>query len=176
MKNKPLYRICYILIFLLYASFSAIGQGGSKLVLNLGLPLHEQPMGEAELQLKRYWVFDSAVSNNGLGVGCEFNFGTNNSGITFGLKAFYQVDIYLGTSGKKRKSSIYVLARGSVIRYTNTTGNDYRLAPEAGISLFDRVSLLYGYNFPVPFDGKNEIRGVFNSRLTLFVTIGGKKK
>lgn len=153
-----------------------MGQGGSKFVLNLGLPLHQDPMAVAELQLKHYWVFDSALSNNGPGIGCEFNFGTNNSGITFGVKAFYQVDKYLGTIGNKHKSSIYVLARASALRYTNKHGNDYRLAPEAGISLYDKASILYGFNFPMPFNGKDEIKGVIDNRLTIFVTIGGKKK
>lgn len=176
MKNKPLNRIVLIIIAFVGLAHYVHAQGGSKVVFIAGLPLHKDPMGEADIQVRRYWLFDSALSNNGPGLGCEINFGTNNSGITLGPKLFYQVDIYMGSIVKKHKSGVYALARLSVVRYTNSHGNDIRIAPEGGIAIFDEISLMYGYNFPVPFNGKNEIPGVFDSQFTLAITFGGKKK
>lgn len=133
-------------------------------------------MADIGVQQKHYWVFDSNVSNNGPGAGCEFNFGTNSSGITIGPKLFYQVDIFMADIGGKRKIGMYLQFRISAIRYTNSGGNDYRVASEAGISLSDAFSLMYGYNFIPPFVKENSLSEVFNNRLAFVLTIGGKKK
>ena len=160
-------------MLLLFAS--AKGQGGNSFAFYVGLPLHDEPMADVGAQLKHFWVFDTNHSNDGFGAGCEFNFGTNNSGITIGPKVFAQVDIYMCEIGsKKRRAGLYLIGRASAIDYSNSAGNDIRLAPEGGLSLFDLITLTYGYNFPLPSKAETRIPGVFSSRLTLFVYINGK--
>ena len=174
-NNKPRKRICILLICLFGLSACTLAQGGSRIGVYIGLQLQNQPVADAGIMLKYRWVFDSSLSNDGPGAGCEVNFGTNNSGITIGPKLFYQASVFMASFGSNKKSNLYLLVRLSGIRYTNKHGNNYRIAPEGGISLADRVSLLYGYNFPVPFNGSNEIEGVFNNRLTLILTFGKKQ-
>jgi hypothetical protein len=161
---------------LLFITCIVKGQGGNRIVYDLGLPLHIQPMVDVGIQVKHYWVFDTTVSNNGPGAAIEVNFGTNNSGFTFGPKVFYQVDVFLGDISEKKKTGLYIIGRASFIRYSSTEGVDYRAAPEVGISILELVSLTYGYNFPLPFGPQNRISGVFNSRLTLALTLHGKER
>lgn len=177
MKTKPLNRICFFLAICLSFALHTRGQGGYQLVADIGLPLQLEPMADLDVQVKRYWVLDSNLSNNGPGAGCEFNFGTNSSGITIGPKLFYQVDIFMAAIGGKKKTSLYLLFRISGIRYTNSLGSDYRIAPEGGLSLFDMFSFIYGYNFFPPFIKKEKgLSEVFNNRFTFVLTIGGRKR
>ena len=175
MKNTLLKRIFGTLILLLLTLNIAKAQGGYVFAFNIGLPLHIEPMADVGVQLKHYWVFDTNRSNDGIGAGCEFNFGSNNSGITLGPKLFYQVDMYMCDVGsKKRSAALYIVGRISIIRYSNSEGSDIRIAPEGGLSLFDLVTLMYGYNFNLPVKTEKKISGVYDNRLTLFITINGK--
>lgn len=175
-RNTPLSRIFILFCILFFFCSTSKGQGGRKLVLDVGLPLQLEPMADIGMQQKNYWVFDSNLSNSGPGAGCEFNFGSNNSGITIGPKVFYQVDIFMADVGGKRKTGMYLLFRISVIRYTNSHGNDYRVAPEGGVSLSDTFSLMYGYNFIPPFVKEKGLSAVFDNTLSFVLTVGGKKK
>lgn len=148
--------------------------GGYRMVEYVGLQIQTSPTFDIEAQLKHYWLFDTSQSNNGPGVGCELNFGTNSSGITIGPKLFYQGDVFMCMIGGKRKSQLYVMGRISAIEYINKEGNDLRIAPEGGLSLYERLSCMYGFNFHF-FKG-NDLKAVFNSRFTVLITIGGKKK
>jgi hypothetical protein len=173
-RKASLQKMSVVLFFLLAVNF-AKGQGGYAFAFYIGLPLQIEPMADAGMQLKHYWVFDTNRSNDGIGAGCEINFGYNNSGITVGPKLFYQVDVYMADIGsKKKKSGLYIVGRMSVIRYANSMGSDIRIAPEGGISLFDLLTLTYGYNFPLPVRTEKKILGVFDNRLTLFITINSK--
>ena len=176
MIYKPLTRIFIVMWALFFVAFATKGQGGNRIVYDLGLPLHIDPMVDIGIQVKHYWVFDTTVSNNGPGAAIEINFGTNNSGITFGPKAFYQVDIFLGDLSEKKKTGLYIIGRASFIRYSNTYGVDYRAAPEVGISILELVSLTYGYSFPLPFGPQTRLSAVFNNRLTLALTLHGKER
>ena len=141
----------------------------------VGLPLHIQPMADIGAQLRFYGALDSNYSNHGPGLGCEFNFGNNNSGITVGPKLFYQADIFMTELGEKRKlGSLYLVGRLSAILYANSIGRDMRLAPEGGVSLFDLITLTYGYNFQLPGDNGKKLQGVFDSRFTLYIYINNK--
>lgn len=162
-----------MIIVLLLAGFcNAEAQGGSAIAVNAGLQIQSTTVLDVGVQAKHYWVFDTA-SNNGPGAGCELIFGANSGPLTFGPKLFYQVDISLNKTPTKA-GWFYAIGRFSVIRYTNTEGNDWRLSPEAGISFYDEITLTYGYNFSIP--GLHQLSEVYTNRFTLFITIKSKKR
>ncbi len=162
--------------FSLLCAVNVFAQGGIRLVGDVGAQAQKTTVVDVGLQIKSYWLFDTANSNAGPGAGIEVNFGSNNSGITIGPKVFYQGDVFMGSFGKTHTTTMYIVARISAIRYTNTSGNDFRMAPEGGVSLYERFTLMYGYNFIMPFAPHDKLTAVYDNRISLFITLGGKKE
>ncbi len=145
-------------------------QSDDKIVFTGGLLVLFDPSIDLSFQLKDYFSTDPYCSNMGPGIGCEFNFGTNSGGVTFGPKVYYQLSKYWFTFGNF-KSDLYVIAKLSFIYYTGAQGTGPRIVPEVGLSLYDAFEVLYGYNIAFT----NNFTEITGSRVTALITLGGKK-
>ncbi|HXB12509.1 MAG TPA: energy transducer TonB [Bacteroidia bacterium] len=150
--------------------FQDLYESDDHIVFTGGLLVLFDPSIDLGFQLKNYFSTDPYCSNMGPGIGCEFNFGTNSGGVTFGPKVYYQLSKYWFTFGGF-KSDLYVIAKLSFIYYTGAQGTGPRIVPEVGLSLYDAFEILYGYNIAFTHNF-TEITG---SRVTALITLGGKK-
>ncbi|MEX2595358.1 MAG: hypothetical protein WEC59_00400 [Salibacteraceae bacterium] len=84
----------------------------------------------------------------------EFNFNPNN--FILAPKVSYEYHLVL------------IGARISIIDFINFSQHDFRLTPEAGISLNGGMNLFYGYNIPIT---DNTLDYITNHRLSLTINI-----
>ncbi|GHA62252.1 hypothetical protein [Pontibacter akesuensis] len=92
-----------------------------------------------------------------LGYGIGADVGLVEEKLAVGAKGFIEYNPFILT-----------VTRLGVIHYTSQGQNDFRILPEAGISIFGLIHFTYGYSIPL---SRREIVDIGKNRLSLSVNI-----
>jgi len=155
---KEMKRAIIILILGLVPSLvfsqEKTGKIPMKLILSPGMSYQGKLLGELSLMFSKLDMTSGGAAIWGPRFGFESSLTSND--YIFAPKIGYEI------------SGLMICLRGNGLAYLQNKKSDFRLLPEAGLSLSGAINLTYGYNLHIYGD---KIRDIANHKFSLLVNL-----